>query len=133
MTLYANNDGLLKEVSEKTFKFEREIQVIFEKNLPEYKLLYEFLKSIGLEFEKEDESLNNLKGFKFALTGDGPMKRSEIQKQIESRGGEVVSAGKSTDYLVTNDTYSNSGKMKAAEKLGIPVISYDTLFQDYLN
>ena len=35
MTLYANNSGLLKEVSEKPFKFEREIQAIFEKNLYE--------------------------------------------------------------------------------------------------
>lgn len=33
MTLYVNNNGLLKEVSEKPFKLEREIQAIFEKNL----------------------------------------------------------------------------------------------------
>ena len=33
MTLYANNNGLLKEVSEKTFKLERDIQTLFEMNL----------------------------------------------------------------------------------------------------
>lgn len=33
MTLYVNNNGLLKEVNEKPFKLEREIQAIFEKNL----------------------------------------------------------------------------------------------------
>jgi predicted transport protein len=35
MTLYANNNGLLKEVSEKTFKLERDIQTLFEMNLSE--------------------------------------------------------------------------------------------------
>jgi DNA ligase (NAD+) len=102
-------------------------------NINDYKELYEFLKSIGLEFEKEDESLKTLKGLKFALTGEGPMKRSEIQKLIESKGGEMGGISKGTNYLVTNDTSSSSGKMKSAGKLGIPVISYDSLFQDYLS
>ena len=39
MTLYANNNGLLKEVSEKTFKLERDIQTLFEMNLSEVMLL----------------------------------------------------------------------------------------------
>lgn len=33
MTLYANNDGVLSEVAEKSFKLERDIQSLFEKNL----------------------------------------------------------------------------------------------------
>jgi predicted transport protein len=35
MTLYANTDGALKEVSEKPFKLERDIQTLFEMNLNE--------------------------------------------------------------------------------------------------
>jgi len=35
MTLYANTDGALKEVGEKPFKLERDIQTLFEKNLNE--------------------------------------------------------------------------------------------------
>jgi predicted transport protein len=35
MTLYANTDGTLKEVTEKPFKLERDIQTLFEKNLTE--------------------------------------------------------------------------------------------------
>ena len=35
MTLYTNTNGTLKEVSEKPFKLEREIQAIFEQNLNE--------------------------------------------------------------------------------------------------
>ena len=35
MTLYANINGILKEVSERPFKLERDIQVVFEQNLKE--------------------------------------------------------------------------------------------------
>ena len=35
MTLYANTNGTLKEVSEKPFKLERDIQTLFEINLSE--------------------------------------------------------------------------------------------------
>ena len=97
-------------------------------NLKDYKELYDFLKSIGLQFEVEDKSLKTLIGMIFALTGEGPMKRSEIQKLIESKGGEVKGIGKGTKYLVTNDPDSNSNKMKDAKKHNIEVISYDVLF-----
>jgi DNA ligase (NAD+) len=96
-------------------------------NLPKYKDLYDFLISIGLEFEKEDQSLKTLSGIRFALTGEGPMKRSELQKLIESKGGEVRSIGKETSYLVTNDPTSASGKMKEAKKYNTPIIDYDAL------
>lgn len=35
MILYTNTNGSLKEISEKPFKLEREIQAIFEENLNE--------------------------------------------------------------------------------------------------
>ena len=101
-------------------------------NIQNYKDLYLYLKSIGLEFEEENEEMKSLKGMKFALTGEGPMKRSEIQKLIESKGGEVGSVGKNTTFLVTNDPESNSGKSVQAKKLGINVIDYRMLFDNYL-
>lgn len=101
-------------------------------NINLYKDLYLYLKSIGLEFEEVKDDEMKLKGMKFALTGEGPMKRSEIQKLIESKGGEVGSAGKSTTFLVTNDPDSNSGKMIQARKLGINVINYEGLFSNFL-
>lgn len=101
-------------------------------NLPQYKHLYEFLKAQGLEFVKEDPSMKTLKGIKFALTGEGPMKRSELQKLIEAKGGEVGGISKNTNYLVTNDPDSTSGKMKSATKFGVPVINYDSLINNYL-
>jgi DNA ligase (NAD+) len=102
-------------------------------NLPKFKWLYDYLKSIGLKFVEEDMSKKTLRGLKFALTGEGPLKRFEIQKLIEEKGGELKGINKDTNYLVTNDPDSKSGKMKSAKKFGIPVISYDKLFQEYLN
>jgi len=94
-----------------------------------YKDLYDFLKSKGLKFVEEDMSIKILKGLIFTLTGEGPMKRSEIQKIIEGLGGEVKGIGKSTKYLVTNDPESTSGKMKEAKKFGTEIISYDKLME----
>lgn len=101
-------------------------------NLPKFKSLFDYLKSIGLQFEEDDITAKTLKGSIFALTGEGPLKRSEIQKLIEDKGGEVKSINKNTNYLVTNDPESKSSKMKSAEKFGIPVISYSKLFQEFL-
>lgn len=102
-------------------------------NIKDFLPLYEFLKKQGLEFIQEDPSMKTLKGIKFALTGEGPMKRSELQKMIESKGGEVGGISKNTNYLVTNDPNSSSGKMKNAEKFGTKIISYDELMKNYLN
>ena len=96
-------------------------------NLPKYRDLYDFLKSIGLEFEKEDKSLKTLNGMRFALTGEGPLKRAELQKLIESKGGEVRGIGKETMYLVSDNPSSTSGKMKEAKKYGTQIIDYDAL------
>lgn len=101
-------------------------------NIENYRELYKFLKSKGLKFIEEDMSTKTLKGTIFALTGEGPMKRSEIQKKIEALGGEVKGIGKETTYLVTNDPDSNSGKMKSAQKYGTNVIGYDELFSRWL-
>ena len=102
-------------------------------NIGKCKDLYEFLKTKGLQFVEEDVSTKLLKGMIFTLTGEGPMKRSEIQKLIEGLGGEVKGIGKDTGYLVTNDPESNSGKMKSAKKFGTNVISYDELFSEFIN
>jgi DNA ligase (NAD+) len=102
-------------------------------NIGNVKPLYDFLKRKGLKFEEEDMTTKNLKGLTFALTGEGPMKRSEIQKLIEGRGGEVKGINKETSYLVTNDTESTSGKMKSAVKYGTRIISYVDLMENFLN
>lgn len=104
----------------------------FIDNIGKYRELYDYLKSIGLEFEKVNMESNTLTGMSFELTGKGPMGRDEIKSLIENKGGEVKGISKNTTYLVTNDPESKSGKMKNAVKLGVPVISYTELFEKFL-
>lgn len=103
----------------------------FIKNIGDYKYLYNYLKTIGLQFE-ETSTTDTLKGMSFELTGKGPMGRDEIKSLIENKGGEVRGLSKTSNYLVTNDPESTSGKMKNAKKLNIPVISYTELFEKFL-
>jgi len=105
----------------------------FIDNITNYKELYDYLKLIGLEFITEDNMSQSLNGMLFELTGKGPLDRNKIKSMIESKGGEVKGISKNTNYLVTNDPDSKSGKMKNAEKLGVPIISYDELFQKFLS
>jgi DNA ligase (NAD+) len=65
-------------------------------------------------------------GKTFVITGSVNIwkNRSELKNFIESCGGKVASAVSSkTDYLINNDSASNSSKNKAARELGIPVIT----------
>lgn len=104
----------------------------FIDNAYKYKPLYEYLLSKGLKF-KEDNSEKSLKNIKFSLTGEGPMKRNEIQKLIESKGGQVKGISKDVNFLVTNNPESSSNKTESAKKYGVQIISYDILFEKYLN
>ena len=94
-------------------------------NIGKYKPLYEFLKEIGLKFIKEDISLKTLKGMEFALTGAGPLKRKEYISMCEEKGGTIKGISKNTNYLVTDDVSTNSEKIKAANKFGTHIITYD--------
>ena len=53
-----------------------------------------------------------------------------IKALIESLGGKVAgSVSSKTDYLINNDTTSNSSKNQKAKELGIPIISEE----DFIN
>ena len=50
--------------------------------------------------------------------------RNEVKAVIEARGGKVTgSVTSKTNYLINNDTTSNSSKNKKAKELNIPIIS----------
>ena len=50
--------------------------------------------------------------------------RNELKAKIESLGGKATgSVTSKTDYLINNDTTSNSSKNKKARELGIPILS----------
>ena len=69
-----------------------------------------------------------LEGKTFVITGslEKFANRKELKELIESNGGKVTGTvtGR-TDYLINNNTASNSSKNKKARELGVPVISED--------
>ena len=80
-----------------------------------------------LHINKEEVSENQtLVGMNFVITGslEHFSNRGEAKKLIESLGGKVTGTvtGK-TNYLINNDTTSNSSKNKKARELGIPILS----------
>ena len=80
-----------------------------------------------LHINKEEISENqSLAGMNFVITGslEHFSNRGEAKKLIESLGGKVTGTvtGK-TNYLINNDTTSNSSKNKKARELGIPILS----------
>ena len=87
----------------------------------------DFIKSIlnHVETPRRDVStskkLNNLS---FAITGSLEKPRKEIEDQIISLGGQLASSvSKNTDYLITNETESNSSKFINAKKFGTKIIT----------
>jgi DNA ligase (NAD+) len=101
------------------------------KNRDRYLSLYHFLMTLGLNFygAAAPAGDGSLAGVQFALTGSGPVRREKLEAQIRNRGGEVGGMKKTTDYLVTGDPTSNSGKSKKAREFGTKVISYEELIE----
>ena len=59
--------------------------------------------------------------------------RSELQSEIENRGGKVTgSVSKNTNYLINNDNTSSSAKNLSAQKLGIPVLTELEFMEQFL-
>ena len=80
-----------------------------------------------LTVEKEEQTEEQIfAGMNFVITGSVEhfANRNEAKAFIESLGGKVTGSvtGK-TNYLINNDTTSNSSKNKKAKELGIPILS----------
>src|SRR5690606_34586346 len=72
----------------------------------------------------------NLSGKSFCITGELSHPRKSVEKSILEAGGVVKSSvGKTTSYLVTNDTTTNSSKLQKAKKYGVTVISEGKLYE----
>ena len=67
-----------------------------------------------------------ISGKTFVITGslEHFENRSQLKEYIETRGGKVAgSVSARTDYLINNDSTSNSSKNKDAKELGIQIIT----------
>ena len=63
-------------------------------------------------------------GLSFAITGDLSVPRKVLEEKIISLGGKLSSSVTSnTDYLITNESESNSSKFKNAKKFGTKIIT----------
>lgn len=92
-------------------------------NLNEY---HELLKELEISVPEVIDKNSSVSGKTFVITGSVNIwkNRNELKAFIESKGGKVSSAVSSkTDYLINNDSTSNSSKNKTAKSLGIPIIS----------
>lgn len=90
-------------------------------------LLEKLLKEITLDDIAPAETVSgSCSGLTFVITGDVYTfrNRDEFKAYVEEAGGKVTgSVSKKTDFLVNNDSLSESAKNKKAKELGIPVIT----------
>ncbi|HJC05447.1 MAG TPA: NAD-dependent DNA ligase LigA [Candidatus Enterocloster excrementipullorum] len=88
--------------------------------------LNRLLACLEIETEQAEEGDRPLEGKTFVITGSLThfANRKELTEHIEAKGGKVTgSVTSKTDYLINNDTASNSSKNKKARERNIPVIS----------
>lgn len=93
-----------------------------EENLKKF---HHLMSHLELEEVKKEEN-QTFSGKQFVITGSVVhfANRSQLKEFIEQRGGRVTgSVTSKTDYLINNDTASNSSKNKKAKELGIPILS----------
>lgn len=102
------------------------------KNLKNQQILAHLLEELTLEQPEENTNAQIFEGMNFVITGSVEhfANRNAVKAVIEERGGKVTGSvtGK-TNYLINNDTASNSSKNKKAKELGIPIISEETFMK----
>ncbi len=92
-------------------------------------LLSKLISYLNIRQPEEKEIVNNktsLEGKIFVVTGDfqNYKPRTKLQELIESLGGKCSgSVSKNTNYLISNDTDSNTGKSQKAKQLGVTIIN----------
>ena len=96
-------------------------------NYDDLNLDYTINRFLSIKNEnKNDENVKTLDGKTFCITGKVHTfrNRSELQKDIESKGGRVVSSiSNKVNYLINNDINSTSIKNNKAKELNIDIIT----------
>ena len=87
---------------------------------------------LNIKSNQKEEVNNNLEGKVFCITGKLKhfKNRTELQADIENKGGKVVSSMSSkVTHLINNDNTSTSSKNLAAQRAGIPIITEEEYLQ----
>lgn len=96
------------------------------RNEKNQEIITNLLAEIIIEKPEENTNAQIFEGMNFVITGSVEhfSNRNEVKAVIEARGGKVTgSVTSKTNYLINNDTTSNSSKNKKAKELNIPIIS----------
>lgn len=94
-----------------------------EKTLKEYQ---ELLAELEITEPEKIETDSAISGKTFVITGSVNIwkNRNELTNFIESKGGKVAkSVTSKTEFLINNDSASNSSKNKKAKELGVTIIT----------
>lgn len=95
-----------------------------ELNMLNFKKLNEIIKSKNVTFD-----IGKLDNLNFAITGTLSKPRNEIVMLIEQNGGNVLnSVTKKCDYLITNDTNTNTSKFEKAIKNNVTIINEEQFY-----
>lgn len=90
---------------------------------------------LTIEEEKEIETdISLLEGITFCITGKVHKwsKRDDLKNYIESCGGKVVgSMSSKVEYLINNDSTSQTAKNKAAIAAGIPILTEEDFIEKF--
>ena len=89
-------------------------------------IVKDVLKEVEIEVSSKTSSAQSLENYIFVITGSVEhfKNRDDLKAAIEERGGKVTSSVTSkTNYLINNDSLSNSSKNKKAKELGIEIIT----------
>jgi DNA ligase (NAD+) len=114
------------------FGYEKEYSLL-NHDYEEAKELYK-LFTLKTEEVVENEDVKSLSGKTFVITGKTYIykNRSELKAEIEKLGGRVVdSVSSKTNYLINNDSASESSKNKKAKELNIPILT-ESDFIDFI-
>ena len=96
------------------------------RNEKNQQIIANLLAEVTIEKPEENTNAQIFEGMNFVITGSVEhfANRNEVKAVIESSGGKVTgSVTSKTNYLINNDTTSNSSKNKKAKELNIPIIS----------
>ncbi len=119
-------EKLLNITSSDLLKIKGFKQILAQKIVEGIKLRHDWVKSILAEVTLKDQrtKVQKLSSFSFAITGTLSQPRQKIMELIENNGGKVLSSvTQNTDYLISNESNSNSSKFVDAKKFGIQIIN----------
>ena len=83
---------------------------------------------------KNGDSAQTCKGLVFVITGDVHhfKNRDAFKEYVEAHGGKVSgSISGKTNFLVSNDTSTGTGKLKKAAELGVKIITEDEFVEKF--